>query len=271
LGKNSLSDWQNAIRNHPAPWAELVSEKVIITVPSDKLRNVQDPIKLLQFWDKVLDLTADLAIQPRDRSRPERIVPDKQISAGYMHSGYPIMTHLDAIDRMLSIDQLQKVWGLYHELGHNHQHRDWTFDGTVEVTCNLFTLYIREKATNTSPRKAFMDEGRRVGPEAFYQPQKNRRPAEKFQKWKSDPFLALAMYIQLQEAFGWETYLKVFKEYSELAENEKPKNDDEKRDQWLVRFSKASGKNLAPFFDDWGVPVSESARRAVAHLSTWRP
>jgi hypothetical protein len=160
---------------------------------------------------------------------------------------------------------------LYHELGHNHQHPDWTFGGTVEVTCNLFTLYVREKATGFSPRRAFMDQGRRAGPEVFFAEQKKIPSSQKFNKWKSDPFLALAMYIQLQEAFGWETYLKVFKEYSQLADPERPKNDDEKRDQWLVRFSKAAGKNLGPFFDDWGVPVSDGAKQQVAHLPVWQP
>lgn len=271
LGKTSLADWQNTIRYFPAPWAELVTDKVVITVPSEQFRQVKDPVKLGEFWNIVLDLTADLAIQPRNRQRPERIVADKQISAGYMHSGYPIMTHLDAVERMLSLDQLQTAWGLYHELGHNHQHPDWTFDGTVEVTCNLFTLYIREKATNTSPRKAFMDLGNSPAPEVYFEQQKQRRASEKFGQWKGDPFLALAMYLQLQEAFGWEAYFRVFKEYSLLPDSQRPKNDDEKRDQWLVRFSKTVGKNLGPFFDEWGVPVSDGAKAQVAHLQVWMP
>ncbi len=271
LGKNSLRQWQNTLRYYPAPWGELITDKVILTIPSDKLRALDDPERLMQFWDRVLDLTADLAVQPRERDRPERFVPDQQISAGYMHSGYPIMTHLDAIDRMISIEQLQTAWGLYHELGHNHQQPDWTFDGTVEVTCNLFTLYVREKATNISPRKAFMDLGNRSGPEAYFEEQKRRSPSEKFPKWKADPFLALAMYIQLQEAFGWEAYFKVFEEYRDLPFSERPRNDDEKRDQWMVRFSKTVGKDLSGFFDDWGVPVSAQARRSVAYLPDWRP
>jgi hypothetical protein len=105
----------------------------------------------------------------------------------------------------------------------------------------------------------------------YYAEQKRIPSSQKFNKWKSDPFLALAMYIQLQEAFGWETYMRVFKEYSQLPASERPKNDDEKRDQWLVRFSKAAGKNLGPFFDEWGVPVSNGAKEQVAHLPVWMP
>ena len=92
-----------------------------------------------------------------------------------------------------------------------------------------------------------------------------------FDGWKRDPFLALQMYMQLQEAFGWEAYRKVFAEYRELSREERPRSDDAKRDQWLVRFSRAVGKNLGPFFEAWGVPTSKEARGSVADLPTWMP
>ena len=84
--------------------------------------------------------------------------------------------------------------------------------------------------------------------------------AHPFQEWKSDPFLALMMYIQLYEAFGSKPFETVFAEYARLPDAERPKSDDEKRDQWLVRLSKATGKNLGPFFQAWGVPTSERAQ-----------
>ena len=64
----------------------------------------------------------------------------------------------------------------------------------------------------------------------------------KFEAWQEDPFLALILYNQLREGFGWEPYKKVFAEYRALAPSQRPKNDDEKRDQWMVRFSRAVGK-----------------------------
>ena len=270
-GVDSLSDWKTQIRKYRAPWAELVSDKIVLTIPSETIRQIEDPVSLMRYWVSVLDHSADLATLPRKRGRPERIVADKQISAGYMHAGYPIMTHLDAVERIASISQLQSAWGLYHELGHNHQHSDWTFAGTGEVTCNLFTLYIREKATNTSPRKAFMDLGNRASPDAYFEQQKRVPANQKFDRWKKDPFLALAMYVQLQEEFGWDSYKRVFREYSTLSPGQRPKSDSEKRDQWMVRFSKATGYSLARFFEEWGVPVSAKAKQEVARLPVWMP
>ena len=92
-----------------------------------------------------------------------------------------------------------------------------------------------------------------------------------FDTWKGDPFLALWMYVEIQAAFGWEPFQKVFAEYRDLPAGERPRNDDEKRDQWLVRMSRAVGRDLGPFFAWWGVPVSDRARAEVEALPDWMP
>ncbi len=273
LGRTPLDDWVQRIRYLPAPWAELATSKIVLTVPSDVIRNLDHPEEVMDFWDKVLDACAELAAIPKERERPERIVADIQISAGYMHSGYPIMTHLDAAKVMVDVACLMTnshgaVWGLFHELGHNHQSPDWTFEGTGEVTVNLFTLYVLDKVCRIPPertRKELSKEGRAEALRRFFS------SGAKFEVWKSDPFLALIMYVQIQEAFGWDAFRKVFAEYRQLSPNERPKNDDEKRDQWLIRLSRTVGRNLARFFDTWGIPVSEQAKQAVADLPEWMP
>lgn len=273
LGRTPIDDWVQRIRYLPAPWAELATSKIVLTVPSDVIRNLDHPEEVMDFWDKVLDACAELAAIPKERERPERIVADIQISAGYMHSGYPIMTHLDAAKVMVDVTCLMTnshgaVWGLFHELGHNHQSPDWTFEGTGEVTVNLFTLYVLDKVCRIPPertRKELSKDGRAEALRRFF------ASGAKFEVWKSDPFLALIMYVQIQEAFGWDAFRKVFAEYRQLSPNERPKNDDEKRDQWLIRLSRIVGRNLARFFDTWGIPVSEQAKQAVADLPEWMP
>ena len=75
----------------------------------------------------------------------------------------------------------------------------------------------------------------------------------------------------MREAFGWEPFTKVFREYRAVKESELPKNDDDKRDQWMVRFSRTAGKNLGPFFDAWGIPTSDEAKKAISELPAWMP
>ncbi|MBM4155289.1 MAG: hypothetical protein FJ221_09720 [Lentisphaerae bacterium] len=267
-GRTTAAEWR-VIRDRPAPWGELATDKVILTVPSDRLRKLDDPETLLEVWDRILDAQADLAAIPRDRARPERIVPDIQISAGYMHAGYPIMTWDDQYDVLVSRDALLKgQWGLFHELGHNHQQRDWTFDGTGEVTVNLFSLYVMETVCGKPPVAGHgaIEPAARAKAWARY-----ASAGRKFDDWKSDPFLALNMYAQLREAFGWEAFKRVFAEYRDLAKEARPRTDDDRRDQWMVRLSRTVNRNLGPFFEAWAVPTSPTARDSIAQLPAWMP
>lgn len=268
LGRTSDKDWDK-IRRYEAPWGELETSKIILTVPSRVLRDLVDPKQLMTLWDRVLDCYEELGTRPLP-TRPERMVTDEQISAGYMHSGYPIMTHLDAAKRMVTTASILgrpklEIWGLWHELGHNHQKRAWTFQGTTEVTCNLFTLYVLDRISGVSPEKHPRYPGMRASG------RKHRAAGAPFSQWKRKPFLALQMYVELQQEFGWELFKKVFALYRDLPRKDQPKSDLERRDKWLELVSQVSGKNLGPFFQAWGVPVSKAALAKVKHLPGWLP
>jgi hypothetical protein len=267
LDTTTKAAWAEA-RRAPGPWAELATSKIVLTVPSDEVRALDDPAPLLRFWDRVLDADADLAGIPRARTRAERIVADVEISAGYMHSGYPIMVHLDAAPRMVDVGLLSTKgdWGLFHELGHNHQEPEWTFEGTGEVTCNLFALYVLQTVCGLRAiggHEALADrEAKAAAHVAAGAP---------FAAWKQDPFLALAMYVHLIEGFGWTPFREVFAAYRALPDAEQPKGDDARRDAWMVRFARAVGRDLGPFFVAWGVPTSEAARASIRDLPPWAP
>jgi hypothetical protein len=264
-GKTTLAEWKQ-IRAAPAPWGELETKKIVLSLPASVLRDLEDPVALMTVWDETLDLVADLAAIPKNRPRAERIVCDEQISAGYMHSGYPIMTWLDMPRRLVSEAHMRKGdWGIGHELGHNHQVPDWTFEGTGEVTCNLFTMYVIDRIGGTKPANGRV--GLPVVAEKFAKYTAGGKPD--FAKWQGDPFLALAMYVQLQHAFGWDAYKKVFAEYRALPAGEKPKGTTERIDQWMVRFSKTVNRNLGPFFQSWGLPVTDAALASIAKLPAW--
>ena len=65
LGETNLVDWIQRLRYLPAPRAEIASDKVILTVPSAEIRALDDPKLLMQTWDKILDLSAELAVLPK--------------------------------------------------------------------------------------------------------------------------------------------------------------------------------------------------------------
>ncbi len=271
LGETDPAAWRDEIRNAPAPWAEIAGRNMIVTTRSSEVRNLDDPAAVAEVWDRALDLNAELAAWPPNaRTSPERFVVDRQISMGYMHAGYPIMAHLDQQANLVDAEHLRFEcnWGFYHEVGHNHQDYDWTFDGTVEVTVNLFTLYVYEFLCEIP-----MDGKRFHGSHQSWSELMALYDFDDpdFELWKREPFLALLMYAQIQQEFGWDAFRQVFATYLALPEAERPKSDDEKRDQWLVRFSRQVDRNLGPFFEAWGVPTSRAARDSIADLPVWMP
>ncbi|MBK7644242.1 MAG: hypothetical protein IPJ19_14560 [Planctomycetes bacterium] len=267
LGETSLEEWKSSIRTAPAPWAEIGSSKIFLSVPSECVRTLDDPQALMEFWGRISDAMRDLSGLPHPRVRPERFVADVQISAGYMHSGYPIMTHADAGPWMVDLAHLRRgEWGLLHELGHNHQNGLWTFEGTGEVTNNVFACYVLQTVCGVDP--ADVHEGLRAGPQKL---EEYLAQGASFERWCADPFLALHMYRQLIAAFGWDTYKRVIVGYRDPANGPAPKTEAEKRDQWLTRYSRAAAHDLGPFFRAWGVSVSDEACLSVSTLPPWMP
>uniref|UniRef100_A0A673SWZ6 Peptidase M60 domain-containing protein n=1 Tax=Suricata suricatta TaxID=37032 RepID=A0A673SWZ6_SURSU len=147
LGTTSLEEWKSCVRESPAPWGELATANIILTVPTADLRALEDPEPALRLWDEMMQAIARLAAQSFPFRRPERIVADVQISAGWMHSGYPIMCHLESVQELINEADMRSrgLWGPIHELGHNQQRQEWEFPPhTTEATCNLWSVYVHE-------------------------------------------------------------------------------------------------------------------------------
>jgi len=269
LGRDDDAQWNSEIKNRPAPWAELACDKMILSVPTEVARTVTTPTLLMNFWKRVVEAQDDISNQTAERKRPERMVADVQISAGFMHSGYPIMLHVPEALEMVTFNRIKfPGWGYHHEIGHNHQRDDFTFEGTGEVTNNVLGMYVYEAVL----KKDWLIGHPEISPERRKENLKMlKRTSDKWELWKSDPFLALHTYIQLVQAFGWESWRAYLHSFADPEHGPAPKNDDEKRDQFLVRYSKITNRNLGPFFDAWGIPVSAEAKAEVSQLEAWMP
>ena len=271
LGQDDDARWNHDLKKRPAPWAELACDNIIVSCPTEVARSVNNPSQLMAFWKAVVEAQDDITNQAAERRRPERIVADVQISAGYMHSGYPIMIPTSAGPEMVTYGRLKfPGWGFYHEIGHNHQRPYFTFEGTGEVTNNVIGMYCYHAVL----RKDWLIGHTAITPE---ERKKNigiiesLPQGEKWRRWKSNPFLALTTYIQLVQAFGWESWRGYLHSFADENFGPMPKTEEERRDQFLIRYSKLVKKNLGPFFDYWGIPVSEAAKAQVAKLDPWMP
>ena len=266
-GTHSDGDWTGGLRDAPAPWAELEADGLVLTVPSAEIRDLDDPTALMAFWDDVMDAQASLAAISPDRVRAERIVTDRQISAGWMHSGYPIMAHNASAADLTSLDNLSANgdWGAFHELGHNHQWRDWLLPGTTETSCNLWSVYTMEEVVGidrSAGHSALSATSRADRISAYVSGGRNF--SADWSVWT-----ALETWLQIQEAFGWEPLIAAQAAYLADAPGDDPGTDQGRIDRWVTRMSDATGRDLTPFTDAWGVPLSASVRADVAHLPAW--
>jgi hypothetical protein len=152
LGVDDDASWVADQRDQPAPQAELVCERLAISLPSSMVRGLDDPTAVMEHWDAVVGHHDSVGAQGHLRSGPERINIDVQISAGYLHAGYPTQGPAVAGPELVDSGGLLQSgsWGWYHELGHEAQRRPdkswgwdnpYTFDGAVEATVNIFSSH----------------------------------------------------------------------------------------------------------------------------------
>lgn len=265
---NRSGSW-NECRNDPGLWADISGKYLTITVPSSSVRHIDDPAITMEKYDNLLESYHDLRGTDVRNERRMWIVTDIHPSAGYMHSGYPIVTHLDAGDpneKVFLLDGLdkksfQEKWGIFHEIGHNMQRDEWTFEGTGEVTVNIFTLYGMDTIFQVKPwihpwlqnyfeaAVDYLNEG------------------ADFEKWKSDPGVALFLYAQLAASFGWATFKKVFRRYLDMDDERLPRTDQDKIDTWFLIFSEETKFNVESLALLWGIPISKNSSNKLKELN----
>ncbi|WP_152394184.1 M60 family metallopeptidase [Paenibacillus guangzhouensis] len=276
LGQTTDQEWHETIKHYPAPWAELQGKRIIVTVPTADVLALTHPEQLMAKWDEIAErydalvgVGHDLDMPHRSPDNPQRLVADIQISAGWMHSGYPIMffegvTSREAVD----VNVIQtNAWGFWHELGHNYQQIPWFWEPIVEVSVNLHSLHIQIAYGNRS-RLFELDKNGKNYYEKAMAFVNSDDPGKNFED--TGYFERLVMIKQLQMAFGWGFYTNLHIAYRELPREQVSMDEDEdeqqKIDLFVVMASQVSGCDLVEFFEHWGIPMTDEARRKVAEL-----
>ncbi|XP_026172019.1 TRPM8 channel-associated factor homolog [Mastacembelus armatus] len=263
-GETTPAQWA-LLRTAPSPWAELEFDNIIITVPSDNVRSLERPDELAALWDAIMRAVADLAVIPHKFPRKERFVTDVQISAGWMHAGYPVMAHKPSSSELVSTTHARTagLWGPIHELGHNQQRSCWEFPpNTTEGTCNLWSVYVHEEVLGINREQANT---------AITLSERNKRAKEYVQGGRNlsswECWVALETYLQLQEKFGWDAFKKVFAAYHKMTKF--PGDNKGKMNLYAETFSQTVGMNLCGFFKSWGWPIEAATEEKLSNLPPW--
>ena len=259
-GKDSPESWMNA-KQLPAPSVTLNGKQVILHVQASEVKKLADPKGLLEWWDKAMALEDDLI--GLVRLAPERVVPDRQISAGFMHSGYPFMCWIDPSQKdSVDLPKLTKEgnWGFFHELGHNHQRTAWTFDGQTEVTCNLFSLYVMVKLVGKpqgrgQPAMETIDE--RLAKRFAAEPNKG-------------PFEQLATFVVLIRAHGWGPLRETLRSYATAA-TPAGASKEQLQSIFAERYGKAAKADVSEYFEKMGYHIEGTAKTALKGFPAFKP
>lgn len=280
-GTMDASDWQQELAAHrAAPFVHLIGDQALITLPSRAhARNpIRDPAKSFATIDTVLDRQNRLAgfdgSSPRDIPSPLRIhyLVDFGVTLAdrenfYMYATDQFVGMLDDNFAELTDPRLlRREWGIWHETGHMHQQRSWTFDAAVEVSVNLFSLYTQEHFGQPSTlsrsedgEPSYLDRARDYL--ANGAPDFRAEPAEDDDG--SAFFIKLVMFHQLQQAYGWELFQEL---HQHFRANPLPEgaSDDDRVDAFIEAICTLTGVDYRSFFQTWGLRASRAANRRIA-------
>ncbi|WP_193214283.1 M60 family metallopeptidase [Luteolibacter marinus] len=260
----AAADWRKELAK-PAPWAEMDFGTLCLCVPADIARKAKDPQGLTEFWQTVMDAEWKFGGYTGPRVTPMRISFDRQISAGFMHSGYPIMVHLPQAAETLDLKLISErgSWGLFHEIGHNHQPLCITPKGFSESTVNLFSL--AAQSAILPKRDPKLGHGALADPDALL---KKRMAGE------TDAWTNLAVFFPLIDEFGMDSLTRMFRLYWEkdAKSGDAPKfTSEECEDQWVRRFGETVERDVCAYFESVHFHVTPATRKALSKFKPWTP
>jgi len=266
LGKHTDKDWKAMVNAFPdAAYGQLVGKRMILAMPLELLKkNVDDPIAVMQLWDRIVTLAEQQYGLEKGNPRPHAETPFQYMfvtkpdnTGGYMSaSSYWLGTNAGGVYEVASAAGLKKGWGPWHELGHHYQLPAMTWSGQTEVTVNLTSLYVQRA----------LGEPSRLEPKVWDRVFAYLKQSERDYDKQSDLFVRVAMLWQLDLAFGKDFYARLGARYRLMPWKDMQLSDSQKKQTLILEASRVSGHDLAPFFEKWGLPAAQETKEKIASL-----
>lgn len=275
-GRTHESQFQTQLDEWLTPYVEFVSAHAIVTVErASALRfRDEDHAALMDTFEDIIAI--EDATSGYDGSAPEHA----RQAHPYHFIGFPnAITGVGAYathghmsfpppiqDRLLTVEGVRmRGWGLYHELGHQHQQMVYKPTSLTEVTVNVYSLAVNAEFAvkyGQMPRLFAPDSKTGITPWDSAIP-KIGSPGAAYGK-TFDPYERLVMFEQLRLGFPgfWPRLHK-------LVRTERPWKGDWWDEDYRLRmlviwFSRAAEADLSEFFVKWGLIVDDEARAQIA-------
>ncbi len=292
--ETTLAEW-DTIRQYPGLFANLESDKYVITVRASALRNFDQPDILMQKWDQIMDIEQVIHGRPLERSRAEGFLADISTAVvGSAPGGYPVTPGLfaegptDITDgyyspfAVLDVNRLtvrNDFNVMLHEMSHYHLGRYIEVGGqesfvNLPMAAVLNIMYgfsfddalkysLKQHLTRTDAAIDWMlsynfRHGNPIGrdPTSFLETAYQAR--------------GHAKYVDLADiGGGWEAVGDVYKVfYDEDKASGIPATYTHQigvsHDEILLKGSQGLGYNLASLFHFWGIHPSEAVAAQLA-------
>ena len=272
--KTTAEEWLTQ-RGHPGPWADFVSDKFMMQVPTSWIYAFDEPEELMKKWDLAMDGVSEyMGILPKDRSRVVLYLqPDLHLAGTAFSIGYPQVNQ--TYDYTEEEVGNSNNWMLqdpthnfieYHELGHAQLITD--FDGEREAIVNFLHVYVRNVKFGVDFDTAFAES---LGENPAYTVDeaainwmitpnfRNSRPMDK-SNTPDDEFRyqrrGYAKYADIVRLYGWDAYTS-FNRQDHIDHMNDVKvvdpNIDTAIDDRILRLSIAAGFDLTPLIHFWGI------------------
>ncbi|MEM1411884.1 MAG: M60 family metallopeptidase [Pseudomonadota bacterium] len=296
--KTNLNDWLAIVAESDAPWADFESDKFMFTIPTDLIRDVNNPGQIMQRWDDIMDAMRRWSGRSLDRPRAEYYSFDTRLVTPAYGAGYPVIIpqwELRSEEEWnpLKVLDFRPHNTLMHEMGHNHL--DPTLDfGSAYGSCHfieaesivhMLAMAVNDMVYGMGKDEAFAYSG--IGGRFTFEEAafdwiissnfRNNLPM----LWDLEVPLpdqhqlhyqprSWAKFGDIARLFGWEGSAAVGAEWYEAGQAQ-PDDACEgrpfivRRDDYIEKASKALGVNMAPLFHFWGIiPSPPLAQRLAA-------
>tara|TARA_R110002096_G_scaffold316010_20_gene510465 strand:+ start:1052 stop:3016 length:1965 start_codon:yes stop_codon:yes gene_type:complete len=280
--KTTLQDWLRVERKKSAPWADFESEKFMMQVPTAWIYNYKTPDKLTADYDKCMDLISEITGRSKVRSKVvlyhqiDVIMRGGAFFPGYPQSNYnwnPLEKENGNKDHWFLKGPQFAKHELFHEMG--HMERITKFKGETEALVNFPYVYIHNQGFEVDLDVAFSRSMGRGDNVSIERAAVDRMITENFRKGKPRnttnrpgdevkyQHRGYGHYGDMAKLFGWDPLLRFAAEDHENYRKGKgfPANvNDDPTDGRILRFCMATGYDLRPLFEFWGVyPEDESS------------
>lgn len=258
--------------SNPAPWGEIEGAKIVVTDITKRICSLSlNQLKqMINMYERDIEANEKFSGFTESRNHHKslnpgkhRIVFDKQITAGYGHAGYPIMTHWNTIDAGLLT---RGSWGNLHEIGHNYQQQcTWSRKYGTEVTVNIYTIFAAVYSKHPQASRIIDTYPKVI--------EKLKTPDYSYDN-ENDLFYKLVFHLQIAHEIGWTPFTGMMRYFRELSPEDRSKvcnSQQQQLDEYFIQLSKFSQIDLSEHFKTYKVGISQQAFNQVAQMKLKQP